>query len=112
MAKMGGEAHQRRARLMGIVGGAATPPCHVIGFCPCRAGDGSSPPRRPGMAKVVFGLSEFLARPSGCGVWANVGPGVSRGSTPGFFLATRWVGWEGGSNKKRMMKCCKIFSKY
>ena len=60
------------------------------------------------MAGAVFGFLGFLARPptsakamadkSGCGVWANAGPGVSRGSTPGF-LATRRVGWEAGAAK-------------
>jgi hypothetical protein len=44
-------------------------------------------------------LLKFLAPLPGCGVWANAGPGVSRGSTPGHFLATRRVGWQAGAAK-------------
>ena len=50
-------------------------------------------------SRLQAGAPEISGTLPGCGVWAKAGPGVSRGSTPGHFLATRRVGWEAGAAK-------------
>ena len=65
------------------------------GWCWFR-GVGSVRVRKAGCKPALL---KFLAPLPGCGVWAKAGPGVSRGSTPGHFLATCWVGWKAGAAK-------------